>query len=251
MTTLTHKTRYIALFAIGYFICALIVTAPAYLLDSAAGYFSDQRLSLANCQGTIWRGSATPLLHTANHVNFALHTLQWRIDPQALLLGRLSIALNWEDLDTITPMRLQLDRQSVVLSPVQLPLPAAMISELSPYLKPAQFSGSLMLDSPRLTYAKGTLLGNATVHWREAGSAMSSVNPMGNYQIDVNAKKDQLSASLITQNGPLLLEGKGVWSPLENFHFYGTARTTNPSALNELLHHLGPESSPGLYQISI
>lgn len=251
MTTLPIKTRYLLLFAAGYFICALFVTAPAYLLDTTIGHFSHQRLSLANCQGTIWHGSATPLLHTGSHARFALHTLQWRINPEALLQGRLSIALAWDNLDAKAPMQLLLDSRSVVLSNLLLPLPAGMISELSPYLKPAQFSGSLMLESPQLTYSEDALQGNATARWLSAGSAMSSVHPLGDYQIDMEAKQGKLQATLTTQQGALLLDGQGSWSHPQGFHFYGTARAANQSALNELLHHLGPESSPGIYQISI
>jgi general secretion pathway protein N len=247
----TIKTRYLALFIAVYGMGALIVTAPAYLLDSAVKHFSDQRLSLANCRGTIWQGSATPQLHTARHSSFALHTLQWHINPQALLLGQLSVALVWENLDARAPMQLLVDRKSVVLNNVQLPLPAGIISELSPYLKPAQFSGSVMLESPQLSYSEDALLGRATARWHEAGSAMSSVYPLGDYQIDINAAQDKISATLSTQSGALLLGGEGNWSHTHGFHFYGTARATNQTALNELLHHLGPESTPGVYQISI
>ena len=256
MTTLSLKTRYLALFAAGYFICALIITAPAYLLDSAIGHFSHQRLSLVNCQGTIWHGSATPLLHTASQASFALHTLQWRINPNALLRGQLSVTfvqdnLDARKLDDHVPMQLLADSQSVVLSNVRLALPADIIGELSPYLKPAQFSGSLMIESQQLSYVEGGLLGNATARWLTAGSAMSSVNPLGDYQIDMVATQYKLSAILTTQNGALLLGGQGIWAHRQGFHFNGTARATGPNELNELLHHLGPESSPGIYQISI
>lgn len=248
---MTIKTRYLALFTAVYATSALIVTAPAYLLDTAVGHFSHQQLSLANCRGTIWQGSATLQLNMANHASFALHTLQWKITPQDLLRGRLSVTLAWENLEAKTPMQLRLDSKSMVLSNVLLPLPAGIISELSPYLKPAQFSGSLMLESPQLTYAEDALQGNATARWREAGSAMSSVHPLGDYQIDLNASRDKISATLSTLNGALLLGGQGGWSRPQGFHFYGNARAVNQSALNELLHHLGPESSPGVYQISI
>lgn len=249
--TMLIKMRYLALFAAVYCISALIVTAPAYLLDTVIGHFSHQRLSLANCQGTIWHGSATPLLHTGGHSSLTMHTLKWRINPQSLLLGRPSVELAWDNLDAKVPMQLLLDSKAIVFSNVLLPLPAEIISELSPYLKPAQFSGSLMLESPQLTYSEDSLLGNATAHWREAGSVMSSVNPLGDYRIDMVATQGKLQATLTTQQGALLLDGQGIWSSSQGFHFYGTARATNHAALNELLHHMGPESSPGVYQISI
>jgi len=61
-------------------------------------------------------------------------------------------------------MELTLDRQSVILTVFSCPA-AEIIGELSPYLKPAQFSGRLFIESPQLSYTGHHLSGNATAHW--------------------------------------------------------------------------------------
>lgn len=239
------------LVAAAFYVGLLIVTAPASLLDSPVRSLSDGRLSLANCQGTIWHGSATPTLNTAKQSNMALQTLHWQIRPLTLLLGTLKAELTWDD--TVTPMELSIDRKAVTMTHIQLSLPAEVIGELSPFLKPAQLSGNLYIESPQLIYANGHLQGNATTRWYQARSAMSPIHPLGDYLINIKAAKDKLHATLSTQSGPLLLDGQGSWSPTQKFHFNGTARAAPESqaALSELLHHLGPETAPGIYQISL
>ena len=243
------KTGYLA--AAAFYACMLLVTAPASLLDALIQRISHERLSLANCQGTIWHGSATPILHTGKESTIALHTLHWQVSAQALLLGKLKVKLGWDDTESVAPMELTLSRNTIILNNLLLPLPAEVISELSPFLKPAQFSGSLTIVSRQLSYTGNRLQGNATARWIQAGSAMSAVHPLGDYQIDIAAAQDKLRATLSTQKGALLLSGQGSWSPTQKFHFNGTARATDQAALSELLHHLGPETAPGIFQISL
>lgn len=246
-----NKTRYLALFAATYFVGILLATAPASLLNTVIHRISHEKLMLANCQGTIWHGSATPLLLTGKNTNLALHTLQWSIRPQALLHGQLYAEMTWDNLQPGATMRLTANRHAITLINLLLPLPAEIIGELSPYLKPAQFSGNLLIESPQLSFTNNQLQGSATARWNQVGSALSAINPLGNYQVDIQADQHGLSALLTTHNGTLLLDGQGNWSPTQKFHFNGTARAAPESQamLSELLHHLGPELSPGVYRI--
>jgi general secretion pathway protein N len=245
------KAVYLA--AAAFYVSLLIITAPASLLDSPLKSLVDDRLSLANCQGTIWQGSATPTLKIGKQSRMSLHTLHWHIRPLALLTGQLKAALTWDDMASITPTEMTISRKSVALSNLQLSLPAEIIGELSPFLKPAQLSGNLNIESRALTYSDGQLQGNATARWNQAGSAMSTIHPLGDYRIDIEAAKNNLHATLSTLRGALLLDGQGNWSPAQKFHFNGTARAAPESQamLSELLHHLGPETAPGVYQINL
>lgn len=245
------KTAYLA--AAAFYGALLIVTAPASLLDSPARKLSHGQLSLANCLGTIWHGSATPTLKIALDSNKSLQTLHWQISPMALLMGTPKAELDWDD--TVTPMQLVLDWKTLTLTltHLQLSLPAEVIGELSTFLKPAQLSGDLHIESPRLSYSNGHLQGNVTTRWNQASSAMSPIHPLGDYLIDIKVAKDTLHATLSTQSGALLLDGQAHWSPTQKFHFNGTARAAPESQvmLSELLHHLGPETVPGTYQIRL
>lgn len=242
-----------------YFVAAicfaglLLITAPASLLDLPIRRISHDRMSLANTQGTIWHGSATPVLHTGQHAAIALHALNWEVEPQSLLRGQFKVITTSDDTASATPMVLTIDRKGVALTNLMLLLPAELIGELSPFLKPAQLSGNLRIDSTQLTFADNHLQGKATVRWDQAGSAMSTVHPLGDYQIDIVATQDRLDAVLSTRGGSLLLNGQGSWSLAQKFHFNGTAQATPETRemLSELLQHLGPETAPGVYQISL
>lgn len=245
------KGSALTLFAAIYFAGLLLVTAPASLLAAVALHISTGKLLLANCQGTLWHGSATPLLVTGKDSSLALHTLHWRLRLQTLLKGRLGAELYWDNLASNAAMRLTADRHGITLDNLLLPLPAEALGELSPYLKPAQFSGNLLVESQQLSFTNHRLQGSAKAYWNHAGSALSAINPLGNYQVDIKAGTDGLSAVLSTRDGTLLLDGQGNLSPDDKFHFSGTARAAPESAamLSELLHHLGPELSPGVYRI--
>ncbi len=150
-------------------------------------------------------------------------------------------------------MTLTMARESIVVSNLMLTLPAKTISELSPFLKPAQFSGDLIIESAQLSYNGQQLQGNATARWNQAASAMASIRPLGNYKIDMVAAPGTIQATLNTLNGALLLNGQGNWSAAGGFHFNGTAKASTEARdiLSELLHHLGPETAPGIFQFSL
>lgn len=239
------KMRHSVLLTAAYFAAVMILTAPAYLYGTLIrGYTS---VSLANCEGTIWRGSATPVLHTG----LTLSTLHWRVKPKSLLSGRLEVELIWDG--TVNPMLLTLTKNDMVITNLRMQLPAEVLNDLSPYLKPVRLSGNLTLESPKLSYSGGQFQGAAVMSWREAGSVLSSVNPLGDYQVNILAEKTGLSATLSTLTGALLLNGQGSRAVDKPFQFSGTASATESAqtSLNELLHYLGPEASPGVYQISL
>lgn len=229
----------------------LVVTAPSSLLNQPVERLSNGKLTLANCQGTIWHGSATPVLHTSKAM--PLHTLNWKIEPGNWLQGKFSISTFWENLDAVAPMVLTLDRKGITLSNLLLPVPAEVIAEFSPFLKPAQFGGKLRIESPLLSFSDNQLQGNATAHWTNASSAMSAVRPLGNYLITFVAVKENIGVALSTESGALQLNGQGSWLPTQAFHFTATAHATpeTQDSLTELLNHLGPEITPGVFQISL
>lgn len=227
----------------------LFITAPASLLNLAVRHFSNDRVSLANMQGTIWQGRAVPVLHPAENATYPLHTLAWKIKPQAWLAGQFKVALSRDESEA--PMELCIDRNGLTFKNLIISLPAEILGDLSPFLKPAWLGGNLRIESPRLVYANGQMQGEATAHWNQASSAMSAINPLGDYLIDILAANGEIHATLSTQSGTLLLNGQGSWSPAKHFKFNGTARGAGQSNFNELLHHLGPETAPGIYQISL
>ena len=59
----------------------LIITAPATLLSPWATQASQGRLLLTNVSGTLWQGSATPVLLQKNNALLPLQQMHWEIHP--------------------------------------------------------------------------------------------------------------------------------------------------------------------------
>lgn len=241
-----------ALFAVA-FTGTLVITAPATLLSPATSALSAGRLDLANCHGSVWQGGATPLLRLRDGTALALPGMHWNIPLGTLMTGTLKADIHWDATPRAEPMELSIRGKQLEIRNMLVPLPVQVIAETSAFLKPAQFSGSLKIQSDRLSVSGQDLEGSATIHWTDAGSALSSINPLGNYQINLVSDVKGLAIALSTTSGVLQLDGQGNWSASQGLQFHGKARAADDQQepLAELLQHLGPEVSPGVHTISV
>jgi general secretion pathway protein N len=94
--------------------------------------------------------------------------------------------------------------------------------------------------------------GAATLQWRAAGSALTPVSPLGDYEVRFSAAGPAVHAALSTLEGPLQLDGKGTWSHGARPKFAATARV--PAAQQEqlapLLRLIAVERGAGRFEIS-
>lgn len=245
--------RRVAALFVFVFLLALLATAPASLLDRCLQYASQGRMVLANASGTVWNGTATPALRPQNGYFFALQPLRWEIAVLPLFGGTIKVRLHWGTLPSAPAMDALASFNQAELHHVQLVLPARIIEEMSPMLKPAQFRGQLQMQSEKIVFSGRGVDGSATVDWQQAGSALSSVDPLGNYRLALNGTGERIQIGLSTISGKLLLEGQGNWSVARGLEFRGRAQASpeNRDALAELLRNLGPEESPGVHGFNI
>jgi general secretion pathway protein N len=90
--------------------------------------------------------------------------------------------------------------------------------------------------------------------WLGAASALSSIRPLGDYRILLKGNGTALDAQLSTLSGKLQLTGNGTYDNTSGMRFTGTAQAapgTAATELNELLHHIGPEISPGVFTLAL
>lgn len=244
--------RTFALFVLAYLV-TLLITAPASLLDKCLQYASQGRLVLANTSGTVWNGSATPALRTQDGHLIALPFLRWDIAVPSLFTGKIQARLQWDDQPPASATEAIISYNQIELRHALLQLPARVLDEASPMLKPARFRGQLQIQGEHLIFSKRGIDGAATADWQQASSALSSLAPLGNYRLAVNAAGDRINIGLSTTSGILLLEGQGNWLAARGLEFHGKAQASagNYDNLTELLHHLGPEISPGVHGFNI
>lgn len=244
--------RAFALFGIA-FVVMLVVTAPAALLAKVAESVSGGQLILANATGTVWQGQARPAIRQRSGSLLAMEQLHWDIAVLPLFTGKIIIHLGWDNVAQAQPMVATISFSQIEMRNAVIPLQASILGELSPVLQPVQLSGQMQIRSEQFTFSRQGLNGIAVADWLNAGSVMSSVNPLGSYRINLAGAGENLDISLVTLSGALLLEGKGSFIPKQGLRFLLTARAAADSKgkLDELINNFGPESAPGVHTLNL
>jgi general secretion pathway protein N len=223
------STPVVILFGVAVYLAALAALAPATLLDAALKHASKGRLAMAEARGTLWSGSGRLQLAlggppadegqdgaTTNDLPARRATLTrgfaWRLQPAALLSGRLAFAV--DPAPPGKPLRLALAPTHLELSEVDLAFPAALLGAGWLALRPLQLSGEVRLTAPALTlgYAADHLEGGVEIQWRDAGSAFAPLSPFGAYSLRLSGAGNRMSARIDTLQGPLALTGEGAWA---------------------------------------
>lgn len=241
-------SKWIWALLVAVYLCALVVTAPASLLSRIVEQASNGHAELANTQGTLWQGSANPVLHQRSGSLITLTNLHWNIAASTLFTGKLNFQLKWDDELQTTPMDITVSPGQIEARHVYFPLSAAMLDDISEFLKPAALRGQIIVRSDSLQITRLGVQGAATADWQNASSLLSSIAPLGNYHFTFVSSPAGLDITLNTTSGALLLAGQGRFAPASGLDFKGTAQaaTGQEEALRELLGHMGPQERPGV-----
>jgi general secretion pathway protein N len=189
---------------------ALIATAPATLADAALQRASEGRLRMAEARGTLWSGSGQiEIRDTAGRTGVA-KSVAWRVLPESLLRGQLVCDVGLGQVPRHFPVTLSLSR--IELANADMTLPAAVLGLGVPKLAPLGLTGDVSIHVANLSVARDGMFGKATLQWRAAGSALSPVSPLGDYEIRLDGEGAMVRAFLRTLDGPLQLDGNGSWS---------------------------------------
>lgn len=257
----------ITLFVLALLI-TLIITAPATLLNNLTTRFTHDRLLLTNTHGSLWQGTATPVIIQKDNVLMPLQQLHWEIHLWPLWTGKLHISLWREDLPQSPAMQAIFSANQIELKHLQLTVPAAALSEISPQLRLAQLQGKIQIASEHLLLNSRSITGTANADWIDAGSTLSPINPLGVYHLTLNGipgndvsgnntsgteTASGLDITLTTTSGALILKGSGNWSPAQGLKFHGTAQAaeSHQASLSSLLGYMGRQESPGVYTLAL
>ena len=229
---------------------AVIGFAPAHWLAGPVTQATGGKVQVVNARGTVWKGQADVLLTGGldSQDRAALPGgVQWQLNPTWL---GLSLLLN---APCCTPSGLSLSLQPGwgtlrVNAPAhQSQWPAALLSGLGTPWNTLQLQGQLAFDTPGMSLEFSTRnlrsTGNATLEVRDAASRLSTVRPMGSYQLTWMSAGDggrDATLSLTTREGALLLQGQGQWVG-NRLHFSGEASADagTETALSNLLNIIG------------
>ncbi len=239
---------------------ALVAWAPAAWLAAAVGAASDQRFMLAEARGTVWSGSAVPVLtggagsRDASALPGRLH---WKLSLDGTALGlraRHACCINGEMLLRVRPgwgrLRLELPASQGALGQ----WPAAWLAGLGTPWNTLQPAGALQLFSPGLaletTQGRWRFEGRAELFMNAMSSRLSTLEVLGSYRLVLNgggapgagggAGEAGATLQLITTSGALQLGGDGQWLA-SRLRFTGQASAApgSEAVLNNLLNIIG------------
>ena len=184
---------------------ALLVMAPATLLDSRLGTLSDGHLRVADAAGTIWNGSGeVVLLPTAARV-----PLRWRLDAWPLLRGEVRGAIATQA-DHDPDATLVFGRDHFELSALDLALPVESLLPLATRAKIA-LGGTLAVHVNHLMWAGGALDGQLTLQWRDAslpGLRADTRIALGDVRIDLGGRGVELTGPVRNSEGDVEINGQ-------------------------------------------
>lgn len=235
-------------------LAALALYAPAAWLASALASATGDRLLLTDARGSLWNGSALPVLTGgpgSRDASALPGRLEWKLVLRGLaveLRARQACCLRGEARALIRP---GFGRLSVQLLPAESNTvgqwPASWLAGLGTPWNTLQLGGTLRLTSPGLTVewvqGRTRFTGQAALDVAAASSRVATLDTLGSYRLTVRgnaASGDAASVSLITVDGALRLSGQGEWTA-NGLRFRGEAQAAEGSetALNNLLNIIG------------
>jgi general secretion pathway protein N len=231
---------------------AYLVMLPSTWLDAVFQHETRGSFTMTGTSGTLWRGegSLQAILPSGEAVTLA--PTNWSIALNELLALRLHITIR--SVQSGSPiLDVSLSPGETRIHEAKLELPATLLGVLTPTLRAAALSGQMALQATDMRLGDGHATGKARITWMAAGSELSRVRPLGNYQLELDGQGGGLDFRLNTMGGALNLTGTGHIQPGMNMEYKIMAI---PSAdkrqdLVPLLRMLGREISPGTYQLSI
>ena len=234
--------------ALGAFV-ALVVFAPAAWLADAVAAATGDRLLLADARGSVWSGSAVPVLTggaDSRDASALPGRLQWELGLDGLAVGvraRQDCCIDGE-------LRLRVEPGFGRIA-IRLPAskgvigrwPAAWLGGLGTPFNTLQLGGTTSLASGGLVAESAAgrwhIEGDAVLTIDGLSSRVSTLDTLGSYRIRVTGG-DVAQIALETVDGALRLAGSGQWAA-SGLRFRGEARAAPgfEATLNNLLNLIG------------
>ncbi len=227
-------------------VIVLVLFAPAAWLAAALPAVTQGHIELMDPRGTVWSGSGRLLLAggSGSRDSTALPgRVTWTLRPAWL---GVSVKLH-AACCTPSPIQAQLQwrwaKQELRVENLSSEWPAALLTGLGTPWNTLQAQGSLQLSSQDLVLSRFegrlALSGSVQVRALDMSSRLSTVRPMGSYQLRLLGGPAP-SLELSTLSGTLQLSGKGNWvGPRLRFSGVAAVEPELVGAYTNLLNIIG------------
>jgi general secretion pathway protein N len=204
------------------YVLFLVVLAPATLLDGGLQNATGGTLRLAQAHGTLWSGNGRLEVRDKNGQGGVGKDLSWTLQPRALWRGRLDFEVAVDHATGRFPVRIS--ASGIEMSNADFSLPASALGMAVPRIAPLGPRGDLIFHVAKFSAAGDKVSADAVVTWKDAGSALTPIAPLGTYELRLDDAAGYLKATLRTRSGPLRLDGGGSWRGSGPLTFSATAR---------------------------
>lgn len=238
---------YVLLGLLAYLIF-LVATVPASWLAWGLSRSTRGTVAIVHGQGSLWHGTGRLIVYFPRATPQDLGQTEWRINPLWLPAGRLQVYINAVGLESQISATVGVTPSRVVIQDPRISASAHFASQFYAPLNLFSPKGGLRFDAEELTLDRAGLHGNAQIFWDGASSGLSSVQPLGDYRVDVHSNGESVVLKLSTLRGALELSGQGQWQILKSgeIQLSGVATPkTRTEELEPLLKLLGRNQGGG------
>lgn len=240
-------------FGLVFYLLFLIIEMPAAWFAWGLNRYTGGTLRIDPITGSLWHGSGRLVIYYPQTVPHDLGATEWRINPLWLFTGRVQLSLQTSGEDRKIKTTFRISGNSFLLKDTEAVLPAAFVAQIYAPLSLIGPQGKVRISAPELIIAPGKMEGTAALEWLSAGSSLSSVQPLGDYRLDITGADKNANLKLTTLHGDLEFMGQGQWQPQTGeVQINGSALPRNRAGeLESLLNMIGTDQGNGRRALNI
>ena len=241
------------IFGLVFYLLFLIIEMPAFWFAWGLNRFTSGAVRLDPITGSLWHGNGRLVIYYPQTVPHDLGTAEWRINPLWLFAGRIQMHWQTESADARLRTTLRFGKNWTQLLETEVAFPAQAIGT---FYSPASLispKGQVLVHTDKLTIDSNGIEGGAEISWQNAGSILSTVQPLGDYRLEVTGSGKTAALKLSTARGDLELTGQGQWQiSTGQIQFTGSAAPReHASELEPLLKLLGSGQGNGKRPLTV
>lgn len=207
------KNRWLlyGVFGLVFYLLFLIIEIPASWFAWGLNRYTQGTVRLDPIAGSLWGGNGKLVIYYPKTTPHEFGLTEWRINPFWLLTGRVQLSVQADHQGKRMNATLGLSRSSFLLKNTDAEFPADFAARLYPPLSLISPQGKVRIVTEAVSLSPDGVEGAATLEWLNAGSGLSTVQPLGDYRVEMTGAGNTAKLDLATLRGALQLTGQGAW----------------------------------------
>lgn len=249
------KTRWLlyVIFGLVFYLLFLIIEMPASWFAWGLNRYTQGTVRLDPIAGSLWGGKGRLVIYYPKTTLHDLGQTEWRINPLWLFTGHVQLTVRANNQDRKIKTTLGIARNSFMLKDTEAEFPAPFVAQFYSPLSLISPQGKVRINTEGLTLSPDKVEGAAALEWLNAGSSLSSVQPLGDYRLDITGADKNANLKLTTLRGDLEFTGQGQWQlQTGQVQINGSAQPrARAGELESLLGMIGSDQGSGRRALNI